>query len=166
MIAYLSVDLKRLRSLGKDYPWLRPGCCPRCRSQTVWGHGYVDRYFEGEECFLPMKRWRCPDCGAVITMRPAGYWRRFLAPLETILESLRRKAETDRWTAEASRQRQQYWWRGFQRQSHFEGEPVSLAVLLTKCVIAATHSLTYREIRSVRHLPNLTLAVTPPLGVP
>jgi hypothetical protein len=113
-----------------------------------------------------VKRWRCPHCGAVMTMRPVGYWRRFLAPISTILESLRSKAEQGHWTAVVSRQRQQYWWGGFQRQSHFEGRPLSLAELVTKCVIAPTHSLTYREIRGIRELPHLTLAVTPPLGVP
>ena len=65
-----------------------------------------------------MKRWRCVDCGAVHTMRPASHWRGFWATIVLIMSSLRAKVEGRRWLAEVSRQRQQYWWHGFQRQRH------------------------------------------------
>jgi len=41
----------------------------------LWGHGYVERYFGELSERIPLKRWRCPDCCAVHTVRPDNYWR-------------------------------------------------------------------------------------------
>lgn len=158
------MDFKLLKSAGKDYPWVRPSRCPRCLCCGLWGHGYVSRYFEEAQGPHPMKRWWCPGCHAVITMRPLPYWRRFLAAIETIRRSLEAKLEGGHWIAGASRQRQQYWWRGFRKQSHFDGVARSLAELLEAGVIAATHSTIYREVRLLRLPVHPSLAVTPRLG--
>ncbi len=112
-----------------------------------------------------MKRWRCADCGAVHTMRPASHWRGFWATVALIVLSLRSKLCGSRWLVEVSRQRQQYWWRGYQRQSHFSGSPTSLSVLLAQKVIAATHSLKFRCIRPLPHDPYRIFAVTAPSGL-
>ena len=114
LILHVRVDVKRLREDGKQYPWPRPRRCPRCGGR-LWGHGYVPRYFEDAQPFW-MKRWRCPECGAVHTARPRRFWPRFRYGIGTILKTLRTKIRNDRWQP-FSHQVQLYWWRGLQIQS-------------------------------------------------
>lgn len=152
-------------SLGRAFPWPRPPYCPRCGGKRLWGHGYVERYFDEQVNPLPMKRWRCPDCGAVHTMRPSSHWRGFWASVVMILNSLKAKLAGGNWLMQVSRQRQQYWWRGYQLQRHLGGRPVSLSVLLSQQVIVATHSLRFRTLASMRQGPHRIFAVTPPLGL-
>jgi hypothetical protein len=146
-------------SLGKSYPWPRPPSCPRCDGRRLWGHGYVERFFDGYER-LPMKRWRCVDCGAVHTMRPASHWRGFWATIALILESLNGKLAGRPWLAAVSRQRQQYWWHGFERQRRVEGAPASLSALKAQKIIVATHSLRYRRLKPLRYDPHRIFAAT------
>jgi hypothetical protein len=113
----------------------------------VWGHGYVARYFEGLPDAVWVKRWRCPDCRAVHTMRPGSHWRGFWASAAAIVGVLRGKLSGHKWGIAFSRQRQQYWWRGYQKQSRFSGTVVPLQALVADGVILATHSLTHRAIR-------------------
>jgi hypothetical protein len=132
-------------SQDKLYPWPRPAWCPRCGSARLWGHGFVLRYFDGCGGALPMKRWRCPDCGAVHTCRPADYWRRFLASIQSITASLKSKISDGQWRSEVSRQRQQGWYRGFRIQSLVDGLPgVDLDLVLAAGLIPPTVSLTDR----------------------
>jgi hypothetical protein len=166
LILYLSVDFSDLEILGKAYRWPRPSRCPRCGGYRLWGHGYVERYFDGVEAALAMKRWRCPECGAVHTMRPDTHWRGFWADRATILASLRRKESAQRWLAQPCRERQQYWWRGFAIQRRFDGAVESLAVLVERHLIAATHSLTHREIHALVHPPHRIFAFTPAVRGP
>ena len=139
----------------------RPRRCPQCLGYRIWGHGYVSRYFDGESTSLPMKRWRCADCRAVHTMRPHTHWRGFLASTSVILSSVKLKETADRWLRQIGRERQQYWWRGFQKQRRFDGSSQSLAALISRRIIAATHSLTHREITVYEHPPYRIFAFTP-----
>jgi hypothetical protein len=116
MIVYSSVDVKQVKTEGRKYAWERPEKCGMCHHSRVWGHGYVARYFDGYEEALWIKRWRCPACGAVHTMRPERYWRKFQAACTDIEKSLKSKIEHGRWLDSNGRQRQQYWWRGFKKQ--------------------------------------------------
>jgi len=152
-------------SLGKSYPWPRPPCCPRCEGRRLWGHGYVERYFDGYDERLPMKRWRCVECGAVHTMRPASHWRGFWATIVLIMSSLRAKGEGRRWLSQVARQRQQYWWRGFQRQRRVAGAAASLNDLQAQAVIVATHSLRYRRLEPLPHDPHRIFAATTPTAM-
>jgi hypothetical protein len=112
-----------------------------------------------------MKRWRCPDCKLTITMRPCLFWRRFLAPVWMILASLQRKERHGCWLSVFTRQRQQYWWRGFCIQRRRDGPPADLAELEAQGVMAATHSLTDREARFFPVPPHTSFAATaPPCG--
>jgi hypothetical protein len=61
-----------------------------------------------------------------------------------------------------SRQRQQYWWRGYRMQSRIGGAPVGLWALLLAGRIVATHSLIHREIRVTREGAHRIFAVTAP----
>jgi hypothetical protein len=113
-----------------------------------------------------MKRWRCVDCGAVHTMRPASHWRGFWATIVVIMNSLRGKLEGRPWLKQISRQRQQYWWHGFQRQRHVAGPPVALNDLEAQGVIVATHSLSVRYLTILSTSPHRILAATaaPPMS--
>ena len=109
-----------------------------------------------------VKRWRCPECRAVHTLRPDTHWRRFWAPLALIVASLQGKLEGHAWGPDFPRQRQQYWWQGFLRQRRMEGKPRELDALLREHIIAATHSLTDRAITPWPHPAYPRLAVTGP----
>jgi len=168
-VLYFAVDFKMLRSSGKGYPWPKVRRCPGCGGRRVRGHGYARRYFDEETEALWVKRYRCPDCGAVHTGRPAGHWRRFLADCQTIIESLTVKLQTGRWSARFSRQRQGYWWNGLITQMLRDGlrevaPAAGLRGLLQRAIIAATHSLKYFEIRSIVDGSYLSFAFTPPVG--
>jgi hypothetical protein len=98
-------------------------------------------------------------------MRPASHWRGFWATVTLIVLSLQSKLSGSRWLVQVSRQRQQYWWRGYQLQSHFAGASASLSELLEEKVIAATHSLRFRCLRLLPDDPHRIFAVTVPSGL-
>jgi len=86
-----------------------------------------------------------------------------------ILISLVRKLKKGRWLENYTRQRQQYWWKGFLQHLAREGisEQPSLEALenlLHRSVIVATHSLKYYEITSFGDKAHLIFAVTPAAG--
>jgi len=80
-----------------------------------------------------------------------------------------KKLDEGRWLAMINRQRQQYWWKGFQKQRALEGLSLeasveSLQQLLKRSIIVSTHSRKYREIRTTLDPPYLIYAVTPEVG--
>jgi hypothetical protein len=169
LIIQFPIVFKHLSDAGKKYPWPNLNKCPTCKGSRLWGHGYVLRYFDEHPEGLWLKRYRCPDCGAVHTIRPEGYYRSFLAPWIIILASLIAKALSEKWLSCVSRQRQQYWWKGFLKQasrhSNIEGELYRvLGELFLSSIILSTHSLKYFEIKPFRITPYLIFAVTPPYG--
>jgi hypothetical protein len=116
MIIFFSVVLKDLFIKGRDYPWPKPGRCPRCKGCKLWGHGFVQALFDGCKQPLFLKRYRCPTCRCVIRLRPRGYFRRFQAPVDTIRLSISHKTKTSRWIAGISRTRQCHWLRALHRR--------------------------------------------------
>jgi hypothetical protein len=162
LILPLSARPEDLLSCGKSYPWPRPVRCPRCGSSRLWGHGYVERYFDPLVMPVFVKRYRCPDCRAVHTYRPRAHWRRFLAPILLILESICGKLEGRQYRMPPGRTRQQYWVQGYRIQSHYGGlPPTSVAELLSERIILATHSLTDRAFLPGIDPPYRRLASTP-----
>lgn len=152
IIIYISININELEEKKKDYPWARLGRCPSCVSTRVWGHGYVRRYFDGNAQGLWLKRYRCADCGAVHTARPQSHYRGFWASITSILDSLFERVLHNRWCSVLSRQRQQYWWRGFVKQASRQCNPQedSLALLfklISQRIILSTHSSEYFEIK-------------------
>ena len=145
LILHFAVDVKRLVEEGKDYCWPRPERCPRCEGRRLWGHGYVRRYFEGWIEGIWIKRYRCPDCRAVHTLRPERFYRGFHYSVLTILLSVLTKVAEGRFLKCLSRQVQQYWYKGFCFQAcklcnrRFPDIEV-LKELLSRDIIAATHS--------------------------
>jgi hypothetical protein len=116
MILCFPVKLKSLFEKGRRYPWPRPEKCPRCSGCTVWGHGYAGCFFDGFSVPLLLKRYLCCDCGCVMRCRPAGYFRRFQASIETIRSSISIKMVEGRWLRGLSRTRQGHWWRALKRR--------------------------------------------------
>jgi len=159
----MSASVAQIMSQGKLFPWPRPESCPRCGGRRLWGHGFVPRYFDGLPEAVWVKRWLCPDCGAVHTCRPASHWRRFLAPIAVILASLSAKLSGLCWLRSESRQRQQYWQRGYIIQSRFDGQPPSkIDELLADLVVVATHSTANRTTVPILEPPHLSFAATAP----
>lgn len=147
LIVHFAIELKALILARRNYPWPRPDVCPCCGGKRLWGHGYTPRYFDGHSGPIWLKRYRCVDCHSVHTLRPKDHWRRFQTTTATILESLRIKILENRWVDGVSRQRQQYWLRGFKKQLRIDHPSDGmithkrLKILLSKHVIAVTHSL-------------------------
>lgn len=111
MIIFFSAMLNEIFHLDRDYPWPKPCCCPRCNSCRVWGHGFVTACFDGYNCPLPLRRYRCPDCKCILRLRPKGYFKRFQAPIATIRKSILSKARTGKWVDGIDRNRQGHWYR-------------------------------------------------------
>jgi hypothetical protein len=129
----------------------------------VWGHGYVLRYFDNYSEGFWMKRWRCPDCGAVHTCRPDTHWRRFWTSIAAIVLALAGILGSEPNQPPTSRQNRQYWRRGYRIQSLVLGLPGStVRELMDEGIIAATHSLTDRAIRHWPQPPHPRLAATGP----
>jgi hypothetical protein len=103
--------------LGRQYPWERPEQCPKCKGVGVWGHGYVGAYFDeaGSGCVL-LKRYRCPQCGVVIRLRPAGHWRRIQASIAVVRQCVVDRLEKGRWPPRCNCARGRHWLRALKRQ--------------------------------------------------
>jgi hypothetical protein len=131
----------------------------------------VGRFFDGFEKALLLKRYRCPDCSAVHTLRPHLYDRRFQVVWFTIFLSLLRKITQGDWLSGLSRQRQQYWWRGFRKHASrhqnfvLETALATLVTLLEADFLLATHSLTHYERTPLGEPPHRRLAFPCPWGV-
>ena len=144
MVLHVAVDVKHLFELGKTYPWPRPPRCLSCGSVRLWGHGYVRRYFEGFVYPLWVKRFRCPDCSCVYTLRPDLFYPRFRYSLVTILASIVARLTEHRWLSCLPRQNQQYWYAGFRLQAiRFTNVPdvAALEQVLSCGLVPASHAL-------------------------
>jgi hypothetical protein len=117
MIIFVTVNLKKILRLKKNYPWPRPKICPNCRAHKVWGHGFLLAYFDEFSSGILIRRYRCPNCSTVIRMRPAGYLSRFQATIKTIRSSIESKVLKQKWLSTLDRTRQQHWFRGLVRRA-------------------------------------------------
>ena len=116
MIRFVAVKLKEIFEKGRDYPWPRPERCPRCEDHKLWGHGFVENYFDGFRDGLLLRRYRCPLCGCIVKLKPGGYFSRFQAPIATIRFSLSHRLRYGRWPPGLSRSRQGHWLRSLRRK--------------------------------------------------
>ena len=118
MILIVDACVKKIFRLGRSFPWPRPQNCPRCGGR-IWGHGFTGSYFDGFNEPLWLKRYRCPDCRAIIKLRPKGYWPRFQATIDTIRRSISHRLTHHKWLPDLPRSRQWHWLRGLRRQVFF-----------------------------------------------
>lgn len=118
MIYFVSVILKEIFALGKEYPWERPGACPRCGHYRLWGHGYVQRYFLGFSSCIYLKCYRCPACRCVLTLRPDSHFSRIRASRELIREHLARRETMGHLPrCDLPRSSLRYWWTNLTRRT-------------------------------------------------
>jgi hypothetical protein len=109
MIIFVCVSLKEIFDQQREFIWPRPDRCPRCELSKVWGHGFVLGYFDDLAEGVYLRRYRCPECGCVIRLRPQGYFARIQASIETIRSSLGQRIGQGRWPARSSGGRQRHW---------------------------------------------------------
>ena len=116
MIQFVAVILKEIFDQGRKFSWERPSKCSGCGSFKVWGHGFVPAFFDGFDESLLLKRYRCPDCGCVITMRPASHFSRFQASRATIRSALQDRINNGRWPHGLNSARMRQWLTNLKRQ--------------------------------------------------
>jgi hypothetical protein len=116
LIIHIFVSIKEIFRLGRNYQWQRPEHCPRCHCFKVWGHGFKDTFFEGYKDPVPLKRWRCPQCGCVICYRPKNYFPRFQTPIKTIRSVISHRLQCGRWPSGFIRCRAGHWLRALKKQ--------------------------------------------------
>jgi hypothetical protein len=77
----------------------------------------VTAYFDeaGSTCVF-LKRYRCPECRAVIRLRPSGYWKRIQAAVAAVRQCLMDRLEKGRWPPGSNPARQRHWLRALKRQ--------------------------------------------------
>ncbi len=116
---FLVVCFKEIIRLGRRYPFPRPPNCLKegCRSQRLWGHGYVEAYFDGYNVSICLRRYRCDDCGCVYTIRPFGYWPRHHVAVRIIFQRLCHRIKQGVWdrSNRLTRQRQGHWLRALKK---------------------------------------------------
>ena len=119
LIVFTRVIIKEILAKGSDFPWIKPRACPSpsCGGTRLWGHGFVTAFFDGFTAPIPLKRYRCPDCGCVIRMRPEGYPSRFQAPIQEIRHNLFQRLRTGKWPRGPSRPRLRHWLRALKRRA-------------------------------------------------
>ena len=115
MIAFFDLDLKQIADDSRNYPWPRPSVCGQCGHPKVWGHGFVTMIITGFFYALEIRRYRCPDCGCVIRLRPTGYFPRHQTDTETIRRTLAHRLKNDRWPLGCIASRARHWLRALKR---------------------------------------------------
>lgn len=130
----------------------------------------MSRYFDGYSEGLYMRRYFCPECNRVHTLRPLCYERRISASVCLLFLSLAIKLRGGRWLDEMSRQRQQHWMRSFYRHVMREGLSADPLECLQRWQAAglylASWSLIYREKFRPSDRPYRSFAVTASLMPP
>jgi len=115
LLLQVDVDVKEIAEKGRAFPWPRPSHCPRCQGR-IWGHGFVEAFFDGFAQSLFLRRYRCPDCKLTIRLRPRVYWPRFQVSISVILHSLSHRLRFHHWPSFLSRQRGGHWLRSLRRK--------------------------------------------------
>jgi hypothetical protein len=127
MILSYKITLGELSKFGKDYKW-EQHFCEAC-ARPMWGHGYVSRYFAVLLNSVFLKRYRCPQCKMVVTVRPSGYWPFVRSEIPNIYETLKCRLCTGRWPDQFPRQRGGHWLLKLVRFSQMELQSNLIAFL-------------------------------------
>jgi hypothetical protein len=101
------LSLDDLNTQGRNFKWNKPSC--PCGSNSVWGHGFVCRYFAGFQAPFWIRRFRCSSCRTVFTMRPSSHPPGIQTGILDICLILFAKFTTSHWKKSTSRQRNLYW---------------------------------------------------------
>ena len=114
----------------------------------MWGHGFTLRYFVGFAIGLWMKRWRCPDCGAVHTARPQEYSPGVHYPKSIQITSLTAKLSGKPFVKTIPRQVQQHWLKTFLHICRRTANWNNPTVILQDLIQSGQFYLTKRRIYS------------------
>lgn len=116
LVHRVRIEVKSLAEQGRAFPWPRPVVCLGCGGARVWGHGFVEAWFDGYDRPLTLRRYRCPQCRLVIRMRPFAYWQRFQASTAAIRVALLQRLRHGRWPPQLSTARARHWLRALRRR--------------------------------------------------
>ncbi len=121
MLHFVDVILKDVFDQGRNFQWPRPSHCPRCHHYTVWGHGFVERFFDHFLSSLLVKRFRCNQCGCIICCRPATHFNRIQTSCRDIKARLTHRIMCGRWPPGIQTSRQRHWLANLKRKilAHF-----------------------------------------------
>ena len=111
-----------------EYP---PCNCPDC-NQKLWSHGFRDRNLENTKIIL--KRYRCPRCTKVISIKPEGMLDYFQSLMDTMLSTIENRLSSTTWPTRMPRQRAGHWIRAFFKHHKMHApslEPLQFLVQLT-----------------------------------
>jgi hypothetical protein len=137
VLIFTNASVEDIAAQGKAFKWERP-CCPKGCGK-VWGHGHVARYLLA--LIVLLRRFRCPTCGVVITLVPAGFCRRYQTPGAEMAAALASRLEHCGWPRDIPRQRAGHWLRKFLsicRMDHWADDPL---VVLTRLLGDGIHFL-------------------------
>ena len=109
MLHFVDVILKDVLDKGHNFQWPKPSCCPRCQHYKVWGHGFVERFFDCFSSSLSIKRFRCNNFGCVICCRPASHFGRIQSSSKSIKDRLAHRITQGRWPPGIATPRQRHW---------------------------------------------------------
>ena len=123
MIVFIDATVEQLRQQAREFNWNRPTC--GCGCEKVWGHGFVSRILDDSR--VELKRFLCPNCGTVFTLRPSGFFPRIQTCILSVFIALRLKLTTGHWPQPARRQRTGHWMRRFDllAAGHFPTETLT-----------------------------------------
>jgi hypothetical protein len=111
MIVFIEATVEQLRQEGRNFNWNRPTCT--CGCKKVWGHGFVLRILD--DCEVELKRFHCPDCGKVFTLRPNGFYPHIQTSILSLYLALLAMLKRGRWPRPSLHQRMRHWMRRFER---------------------------------------------------
>jgi hypothetical protein len=111
MICNKQIILQDLADQGKNFNWGKH-FCENC-NRFMWGHGFVSKYFSHSNQSIFVKRYRCPDCCVVVTIRPSGFWNYLRSSTLIIFITLRHRINQHHWPWYSTRQRAGHWLKRF-----------------------------------------------------
>jgi hypothetical protein len=111
MILITKITVEELAKNGKNHKWDKFHC-EECH-RFMWGHGFVFRYFSSISDSVYLKRYRCPQCLVVVTVRPEGYWPFIRSSISTIYSILNARILNGFWPEGFPRQRGGHWLKRF-----------------------------------------------------
>jgi hypothetical protein len=116
LVLLVDADVNEIARLGKNFPWVKPPCCPRCH-QPLWWHGFTLAYFASLSEGIFLRRLRCSCCKSVHRLKPQGFWKRFRSGVADIAGCLEHRFSSGRWHQGQPRDRQRQWWRRLNRMA-------------------------------------------------
>ena len=116
MLHFVEVNLKDVFDKGRNFQWPRPSSCPRCQHNNVWGHGFVERLFDLFPSPLPVKRFRCNNCGCIICCRPSTHFDRIQSSRKSIKDKLKHRLTCGRWPPKTPTNRMRHWLQNLKRK--------------------------------------------------